>query len=187
MDEHLLQFVKDNTKSFDASHDVNHAIAVYNNAVSIAMVEFPEYDDEVLQYACLSHDVCDHKYPNALPKHELHQYIHEQLNREKAQLVIDVIENMSYSQEVKGLRKNLNTPYQDIVSDADKLEALGHVGLERCIEFTKQRGDTVPDDVIQHCHDKLLRLKDNFIKTQTAKCLAEPLHNIILDYVQKNA
>ncbi len=74
------------------------------------------------------HDVCDHKYANTLPIVELHEYIHQQLCDEKAQVVIDIIDNMSFSQEVKGLRKKLDTPYQDIVSDADKLEALGEGG-----------------------------------------------------------
>ena len=140
MDEELLQFVRDHTKHFDASHDINHAIAVYQNAVLIAKEELPDYDDDILQYACLLCDVCDHKYANALPKFELHKYISQQLCEEKAQVVIDVVDNMSFSQEVKCLHKKLETPYQDIVSDADKLEALGEGGLERCIVFTEEFG-----------------------------------------------
>ena len=53
MDEELLQFVRDHTNHFDASHDINHAIAVYQNAMLIAKEELPDYDDDILQYACL--------------------------------------------------------------------------------------------------------------------------------------
>jgi uncharacterized protein len=183
MNEQLIQFVREHTKHFDASHDINHVIAVYQNAVLIAKEELPDYDDDILQHACLLHDVCDHKYANALPRHELHKYINQKLCDEKAQVVIDVIDNMSFSQEVKGLRKKLNTPYQDIVSDADKLEALGEGGLERCIVFTEEIGGDVPSDVVKHCHDKLLKLKDFYIRTNTGKAMAEPLHQVIADYV----
>lgn len=183
MNKQLLQFVRNSTTEFDSSHDVNHAIAVYQNAILIAKKELPDYDDEILQYACLLHDVCDHKYASAISKTTLHDYIKKQLSHEKAQLVVDIIENISFSKEVKGQRRNLNTPYQDIVSDADKLEALGEVGLERCITFTKEKGGRVPDDVVQHCHDKLLKLKDLYIKTKTGKALTEPLHNVIENYV----
>ena len=73
------------------------------------------------------------------------------------------------------------------VSDADRLEALGQVGLERCIEFTKARNGIVPDDVVTHCHEKLLRLlPENFIKTQLGKSMAVPLHDVIVDYVKLN-
>ncbi len=85
--------MRDRTKHFDASHDINHAIAVYQNAVLIAKEGLPDYDDDILQYACLLHNICDHKYANALPKFELHKYISQQLCEEKAQVVIDVIDN----------------------------------------------------------------------------------------------
>jgi uncharacterized protein len=187
MNEQLMQFVRDKTANFDASHDINHAIAVYRNAVLIAKEELPDYDDDILQYACLLHDVCDHKYANALPSNELHEYITRNLCEGKARVVIDVIDNISYSQEVKGLRKELNTPYQDIVSDADKLEALGEVGLERCIVYTEEIGGSVPGDVVKHCHEKLLRLKDYYMRTNKGKAMAEPLHRVIVNYALENS
>jgi uncharacterized protein len=183
MDEELLKFVREHTNHFDASHDINHAIAVYQNAVLISKEELPDYDDDILQYACLLHDVCDRKYANTLPRVELHEYIHQQLCDEKAQVVIDAIDNMSFSQEVKGLRKKLGTPYKDIVSDADKLEALGEGGLERCIVFTEEIGGNIPSDVVKHCHEKRLKLKDFYIRTNTGKAMAESLHEFIANYV----
>jgi uncharacterized protein len=174
MNEQPMQFVREKTANVDASHDTNHAIA---------KEELPDYDDDILQYACLLHDVCDHKYANALPSNELHEYIKQNLCEGKARVVIDVIDNISYSQEVQGLRKELNTPYQDIVFDADKLEALGEVGLERCIVYTEEIGGSVPGDVVKYCHEKLLRLKDYYIRTNKGKAMGEPLHRAIVNYV----
>ncbi len=182
----LFDFVALHTRNYDSSHDIHHAITVYNNALDIAQHDFPLADSKILMYTCLLHDVCDHKYENSITKEERNKFIEEQLqNEEQSKCVIDVIENISYSQEVKGLRKTLSYPdcmYQHIVSDADKLEAIGQVGLDRCIAFTLARGGKVPDDVVEHCHEKLLNIKDKFIRTKRGKELAEPLHKVIINY-----
>jgi uncharacterized protein len=182
----LVNFVTFHTSQFDESHDINHALAVYKNALDIADHDYPDVDKDILMYACLLHDVCDHKYSHSLSKEERNTFIDEQFNdTEKSRCVIHVIDNISYSQEVQGKRLILPYPqniYQDIVSDADKLEALGQVGLQRCITFTLARGGHVPQDVVKHAHEKLLRLKDHFIRTKRGKELAEPLHNVIAEY-----
>lgn len=181
----LLNFVIQNTQSFDESHDVHHAMAVYSNAQHIAKQDFPWCNAEIIEYSAMLHDVCDHKYPQSITKKERNDFIKRQLPFDKALVVIDVINNISFSQEVKGLRKTLPKPfniYQDIISDADKLEALGAVGLQRCIVFTEERGGSVPEDVIAHCHEKLLRLKDEFIRTPTGRLMAEPRHQFLQEY-----
>lgn len=190
IDRSLMDFVIQHTTTFDSSHDVNHAIAVYENALDIAENDYPFANKKILMYACLLHDVCDHKYEHSVSKEERDKFIHKQLNNlQHSQCVIDVIENISYSQEVKGKRKTLEYPgciYQDIVSDADKLEAIGKIGLDRCIAFTVARRGKVPDEVVDHCHEKLLKLKDNFIKTKRGKELAGPLHIVIEDYCKSH-
>ena len=110
------------------------------------------------------------------------------MNAEQAQIVIDIIENISYSKEIRGQRKNVHQPYLDIISDADRLEAIGEVGITRCIAYTKAIHGRVPSDVVTHCHEKLLRLyKDGFIRTKTAREMAEPLHKVIEEYVSRNS
>ncbi len=193
IDDQLLDFVALHTGDFDESHNLLHAMSVYHNALDIVKHDYKHrgLDEKVLMYACLLHDVCDHKYEHSVTKEERNKFIEEQLVLpERAQCVIDVIENISYSQEVKGLRKTLPYPqrfYQDIVSDADKLEALGQVGLDRCIAFTLARGGQVPQEVVEHCHEKLLKLKDNFIRTMRGKELAEPLHRVIEEYCRAHS
>jgi HD superfamily phosphodiesterase len=73
------------------------------------------------------------------------------------------------------------------VRDGDRLEALGEIGIWRCETFVKQRGGIVPDDVVQHCYDKLLRLvPENFIQSTAAMNEARRRHNIIVKYVRDN-
>lgn len=188
-----MTFVTRSTAEFDDSHDVHHANSVFLNAVKICMADYPELclerDKRIITYACYLHDVCDHKYKEqSITEAELHEFIHSQLAPDEAQIVIDIINNVSFSKEVKGKRQSLHQPYLDIVSDADRLEAIGHVGLERCIAFTKAMNKPYPEDVITHCHEKLLRLyNEGFIRTYTGKLMARPLHKVISDYVVENS
>jgi uncharacterized protein len=125
---------------------------------------------------------------------ELTQFVHDSLAnagaKEKANVVLDIINNISYSQEIKGKRKTLSEAgggrmYQDIVSDADKLEAIGTVGIERCIAYTRKCGGVIPADVVKHCHEKLLKLyPGNYIRTPMGRKLAGPLHDQVVDYVR---
>lgn len=97
---------------------------------------------------------------------------------------------MSWSKENKGLTDLKYKPderYLIALTDADRLEAIGKVGLDRCITFALAHGKLVPEDVIKHCHEKLLRLlPERFIKTEYARILAQPLHDEIVDYVDKH-
>ena len=187
----LLEFVTRHTQHFDDSHNVQHALDVYKNAVTIAITDYPEYDDDILQYACMLHDVCDHKYADeSISMEALTQFVYDSLPEAKATLVLDIINNISYSQEIKGKRKTLSETgghrmYQDIVSDADKLEAIGTVGIDRCIAYTRKCSGVIPADVVKHCHEKLLTLyPGNYIRTPTGRMLAGPLHDQIVSYMR---
>ena len=119
------------------------------------------------------------------------------------------ISAVSYSKEnSKGMRwfeAELKSPMwiavRDAVSDADKIEAIGYLGLLRCYEYQvhvlKDNGtwpqvlaeyglDRVGKEhllplVAQHADDKLLRLKDAFIVTPAGKFLAMPLHDEVVE------
>jgi len=182
-DSKLYNFVKDSTSSFDESHDINHAFAVYINTMLIAN-ENMEID--ILTYTSMLHDVCDHKYPQSIKKEKLIEFINQELGEQKCNRVIKIIDNISFSKQIKGLRETLNYPdniYLDIISDADRLEAIGQVGLDRCIAYTKATNGLIPEDVIKHCHEKLLLLKDHYIVTKKGKELAQPLHEVIENYI----
>jgi hypothetical protein len=62
------------------------------------------------------------------------------------------------------------------------------VGIERCETLVRARGGRVPEDVVKHCHEKLLKLyPDNFIRTKTGRELAVGLHEEIVEYVRKHS
>jgi len=185
----VVDFVKEACKDFDESHDANHAITVYQNSVKIMNSFDIEYDPDILTFASLLHDVCDHKYPNSISTNDLHQFIKKHLSNNKAEIVIKLINNVSYSKEASGKREKFEYPfslYLDAISDADRLEAIGMQGIKRCEQFTIANGGKVPENVIKHCYEKLLRLyPEKYIKTEYARRLAKPLHEEIIAYVDK--
>jgi uncharacterized protein len=194
--KNLSEFVKESTKEFDDSHNHVHMLNVVQNTLRILhndesvqqkSIQFPDISRLSLVVAWL-HDVRDHKYPNSISEEELREYI-DSVEPTETDNILEIIANISYSKEAKGLRKSFPEPYQtilDIVTDADRLEALGLVGIERCETFTKEHGGKVPEDVILHCHEKLLRLLPcGYFKTDYGRILAAPLHQEILEYVQK--
>jgi uncharacterized protein len=163
---------------------------------------YPEISRYVIIVAWL-HDVRDHKYPESISQEDLDKFIRTIEPDEKMFYFINkVIRNISWSKEANGQRENydktfdekLNIIYQivlNIVGDADRLEALGKIGIERCETFTRKilpnaSEENIIKNVITHCFDKLLRiLPEGYIKTSYGKILAEPLHKEIEDFVKK--
>jgi uncharacterized protein len=191
VDEQLLNFVVENTKHFDGSHNHVHALKVTHNAHVIMKSIKDTYDERLLTCVAMLHDVCDHKYPESIPKEKLSDFIKLYLSPMMEPIAMKIIDNVSFSKEDNGLQENLPEPYNmylKALTDADRLEALGQVGIDRCIEFTRSHGGTIPQDVVKHCHDKLLRLlPEFFIKTDLGRQLAIPLHDEIYKYVDKNS
>lgn len=207
--DRLNKFVYQSTKMFDESHNWQHANKVYENTMKIARAMInkdkekgKEYDEGILTYASKLHDVCDHKYPNSISREALIDFIKSAFWDVRSHYVIDIIENISFSKEFSGKchdfsevmisHKNNNgwtslQEYITIVADADRLEAIGNIGITRCEQFIRARGGKVPENVVQHCYDKLLRLyDDHYIKTDYARELALPLHQEIVAYVREH-
>ncbi len=147
-----MNFVRESTKHFDSSHNDEHAWLVYSSAIKIMESISKEYDYELLSTAALLHDVCDHKYPESIKREELDKFIEKLVGQEKAQDVIFLIDNVSFSKEDKvrkGLSKGIEVPdrlkvYLDVVRDADRLEAIGKVGIDRCIAYSQKIQRKIP-------------------------------------------
>lgn len=150
------------------------------------------------------HDVADHKYeatPGELSA-KVSQFVATQFatdGKEEQDNCMKAIEAISFSKEKKfGKRwfeKTLDPEWifvRDVVSDADKLYAIGVEGLTRCwiygIELTAKAGNPVERDVkwhtdrvVEHGDEKLLHLKDDYIVTKSGKVLAETRHQDMVD------
>lgn len=192
--DRILEFVKESTKHFDESHNVHHAICVMMNVLRILTGEKQPYEEDVVILSSLLYDVRDAKYGElSITREALETFLLQEVGGhvEKQRRILKIIDNISWSKEVAGKRQPMDSQldqyHLDVVSDADRLEAIGEVGVQRCIQFTLARNGQVPKDVVQHCHDKLLRIASEFIKTQRGKELAQPLHQVIVDYVTQNS
>ena len=176
-DAKVLEFVKSNTKIFDESHDWTHAVAVAYNSTKIL-------NNKHVLYLSLVHDVCDHKYPNSIKREVLSDFINK--NIPEYNTIDCMIENISFSKQAKNKDFSEQDPVLSAVRDGDRLEAIGLIGISRCETFVKSIGGKVPQDVIIHCFDKLLRiLPEGYISTEIGKTLAKKHHNEIVNYVNK--
>ena len=59
----VVAFVKESTAHFDESHSFEHAWRVYQSSLAVLATLLSDYDHELIMFASLLHDVCDHKYP----------------------------------------------------------------------------------------------------------------------------
>ena len=190
----LEKFVKESTKTFDESHNYDHMFQVTKNAFAITnsdvnvnnIIEIYSEIPRLILISSWLHDVRDHKYPDSISEEVFEAFI-KSIEPIEYKTILKVIRNVSWSKENKGEREDFNLRDKcilDVVSDADRIEALGYVGIKRCKDFVKSKGG-VEQDVINHCKEKLLRiLPDNFIKTYIVKEMAKPLHNVIQVYVE---
>ena len=176
-DTRVFEFVKNSTQIFDDSHNWEHALCVARNSTFIRNTK------RTLHLALL-HDVCDHKYTNSIPRCALTEFITIYLTEYAP--IDPLIERVSYTYS----KKNPDDPYDadlEAVRDGDRMEALKQVGVHRCIKVTTLRGGKVPEDVIIHCYDKLLRLlPEKYIRSDIGRKMAVDGHNVIVKYVIDN-
>lgn len=205
MEEMIKQFVSKRMASYDASHDMSHVERVVKTAwkimdeTDIEMLETRDFRPvEVVVASAYLHDVCDHKYVTPEDASQIEKEYQEMLGNfmsaEEIRVVHAIINNISYSKE-KRLELIDLEEYQvlrDIVSDSDKLDALGNVGVERCIQYTKATHPEIKDEaeiirwVVRHMKEKILRLSKYHIRTRKGKELAQPLHDETWEWYSHN-
>lgn len=197
----LCKFVKTATANYDFSHDFGHAVDVTGYAIQIAKEELsPEEwtgDARVVVYAAMLHDVIDHKYVHlsVITKDERDAFIMScfESRPEDGKLTIAMIENASFSKEKAGKRQDLGergNKLLDILADADRITAVGEVGVKRTMAYSEmmdEGGEKEPVQVqhaLEHCFEKLLKLRGLYIKTKTGKALAKEGHEFLKQWVK---
>lgn len=173
----------------DASgHDFDHTLRVYHMATRLAEEEGA--DLQTVQLAALLHDVDDRKLSPETCEGKLRavNFLKENgVENEKIQEIVGIISRISFSAQLP--------PPESIegkcVQDADRLDAMGAIGIARTFAYGGSRGRRMhdPEGVdknasIQHFYDKLLRLKDS-MNTPTGRRMAEERDQFMRQFLEQ--
>ena len=160
MDERIIaaarEYIHDLFMNNSDGHDVNHSVRVYQNACKIAD-GYPESNLTVVSLAALLHDVDDHKLFHTENNANARAFMQsQQVENNTIEFVCEVINGVSFSKN-KGTHPR--TVEGKIVQDADRLDAIGAIGIARTFAFGGKNGRSM-ESSLQHFYDKLLLLKD---------------------------
>ena len=169
--DEAIQYIKNLFADNADGHDASHTMRVYRNALQIADTE-PAADRLIVSLAALLHDADDHKLFATENNANARRFLARQgVDSETANRICEVINAVSFS---KNRGKRPDTVEAMIVQDADRLDAIGAIGIARTFAFGGQRGRP-PEASIAHFHEKLLLLK-GLMNTGRARELAESRH-----------
>lgn len=176
--EYVEALFRDNA----GGHDAAHTLRVYRNAMRIAERE-SGCDSEIVALAALLHDADDHKlFPTENNAHARSFLTAQGVDEERIERIIRAVNAVSFSQN-RGRRPD--TPEGRIVQDADRLDAIGAVGIARTFAFGGEHGRSL-DSSIQHFYDKLLLLKEE-MNTETARRIAQERHDYMVAFLAEYA
>ena len=175
MNEKLIEeaklYIQEIFKDNSDGHDANHSLRVYKNALQIAKA-YPECNMMVVALSSLLHDVDDHKLFDTKDNMNARQFLKSHdIGNDDIELICQIINGVSFS---KNKEKHPKTLEGKIVQDADRIDAIGVVGIARTFAYGGKAGRTI-ESSLQHFNDKLLLLKDK-MNTQEAKRIAESRH-----------
>ena len=164
---YLKEIFKDNSDG----HDEQHSLRVYHNALEIAE-NYPECNKQIVALASLLHDVDDHKLFNTTNNMNARTFLKKNnVDDADIEMICEIIGGVSFS---KNRGNHPESIEGKIVQDADRLDAMGAIGIARTFAYGGKNGRPL-ESSLQHFHDKLLLLKDE-MNTEEAKQSAEKRH-----------
>ncbi|XP_021677599.2 uncharacterized protein LOC110662796 isoform X2 [Hevea brasiliensis] len=183
--ENAEKLVEKNMKGNDASHDASHVSRVRDLALSLAREEGLSSNPdsmEIVELAALLHDIGDYKYLRDPSEEQIvEKFLEEEgVDEIKKMKILAIIKGMGFKEELAGHTTDGFSPEFGVVQDADRLDAIGAVGIARCFTFGGSRNRVLHDPTIlprsdlskeqymkkeeqttvNHFHEKLLKLKD---------------------------
>lgn len=182
------EFVRQNLKGYDSGHDWWHIERVRKLALYINERE-DLADPFIVEIAALLHDTADSKFAEGNSESGysmISDFMDEIEMSEIRDLVLNVIRNISFSNRKKS--GNHSDPVLRVVQDADRLDAIGAIGIARAFNYGGFRNNSIytPNEesgktgisTIGHFYDKLLRLKE-MMNTTTGHKIAEERHETL--------
>ena len=178
--ERAIACIQDLFSTNAGGHDVDHTMRVYRNALKIAAAE-PDCDPEIIALASLLHDADDHKLFATGNNANARRFLEDNhMPQETIDRICDVINSVSFSQNRGRVPETLEGR---IVQDADRLDAMGAIGVARTFAYGGEHGRQL-EDSIQHFYDKLLLLKD-LMNTDMGKAMAEERHAFLEAFLEE--
>lgn len=198
-----IDFVKEKLADAEGGHDWFHIERVLNNAILISKGE--QVNSFIVSLGALLHDIADSKFHNGDetvgPKIANNFLESLKLQKEDIDHVVKIIENISF----KGghVAQNFTSPELDVVQDADRLDAIGAIGIARAFHYggfknralydpeikpnlamSKEEYKSSNAPTINHFYEKLLLLKDR-MNTETGKKLATQRHLFMKQFLEQ--
>ena len=198
-----ILFVQEKLENAEGGHDWFHIERVYKNALLIAENEV--CDVNVVKLGALLHDIADSKFHDgdeAIGPKIAREFLEsENADEVTIQHVINIIENLSF----KGgnAEKTFSSVELDIVQDADRLDAMGAIGIARTFNYggfknrplhnpniapnlhmSKEEYKNSEAPTINHFYEKLLFLKDK-MNTETGKKIAQERHQFMINFLSQ--
>lgn len=201
--QNTITFVKNELEGAEGGHDWFHIERVYKNSLLIS--EGENVDKTVVALGALLHDIADSKFHDGDetvgPKKASEFLKTQHVSEEIIQHVVKIIENISFSGGNK--TQSFTSKELDVVQDADRLDALGAIGIARTFNYGGFKGrklydpeitpnlDMTPteykasnDPTINHFYEKLLLLKDR-MNTETGRKIAKERHLFMETFLQQ--
>ena len=200
-----IHFVKKELAQAEGGHDWFHVERVFKNTLLIAKEE--KVNLTVVSLAALLHDIADSKFHNGNeeigPKIAENFLINENVPKEIITHVVEIIKNMSFKNSIGENENKFSSIELKVVQDADRLDAIGAIGIARCFNYggfknralynpeispnlnlTKEEYKNSTAPTINHFYEKLLLLKDK-MNTTSGKMIAENRHQFMVNYLSQ--
>ncbi len=197
----IQQFVKKELSNDSSGHDYWHIERVVNNSKKLLNGE--NADGLKVLIAAWLHDIGDYKLHNGTDKTQ--EIVFPLLTslgftEDFTSTIIQIISEVSYK---GGHNSPLSSIEAKIVQDADRLDAIGAIGIARAFAYGGSKGREIfnPEEIhteytdkesyqngtsctINHFYEKLLKLKD-LMNTETAKTIAHERHNFMIRFLDE--
>ena len=193
----LGELVKKSFSEAESGHDWNHTLRVLNNALEISKHE--EVDPDVIEIGALLHDIADAKFnegdEETGPNKALEIMDKFQIDEKVKSHVELIIRNISFKNSFD--KKSWSSQELKVLQDADRLDAIGAIGIARAFSFggfkarpfydfdqppidemTKSIYKNAKSPTINHFYEKLLKLKDG-MHTSRGRQLAQERHDFL--------
>jgi len=204
--EKTRAYVKESLKGAEGGHDWFHIERVYNNAKLIAKEE--DVDLFVVELGALLHDIADSKFHDGDegigPKKAASFLEDIKVPADIIEHIVNIIIHVSFKSGLEsGEAVKFNSPELQVIQDADRLDAIGAIGIARAFNYGGFKNRSLFDPeiapklnqdketykkskapTINHFYEKLLLLKDK-MNTETGKRIAEKRHAFMEQFLKE--